>query len=121
MAHECGSLAAAGGPIDSAELEETIARQSEATYEIRNIGKARRFVVNGYLAGRKLHPVSVRVPWRKPARTQDDLDRATGIRLAQELEKWKGWPRGRGYSKASFELRWVAAPPPKRGRRKARR
>jgi hypothetical protein len=103
-------------PLDSAQLEQTIARQSEAAYERCSVAKARRFVVTGYVArGRKLHPVSVRVPWRGP-RTRDDSPEQLTC-LAQALEQWKYWPKGRGYAKVSFELRWVAAPPPaKRGR-----
>jgi hypothetical protein len=98
-------------PLDNTQLEQTIARQSEATYERCSVAKARRFVVTGYLVrGRKLHPVSVRVPWRGP-RTRDDSPEQLAC-LAQALEQWKYWPKGRGYAKVSFELRWVAAPPP---------
>jgi hypothetical protein len=105
--------------VESAQLEQTIARQSEATYERCSLAKARRFVVNGYLArGRKLHPVSVRVPWRGP-RTRDDSPEQLAC-VAHELEQWKHWPKGRGYAKVSFELRWVAAPPPP-SRSRARR
>jgi hypothetical protein len=106
--------------VDSAQLEDTIARQSESTYERCEIGKGRRFVVNGYVArGRKLHPVSVRVPWRGP-RTRDESPEQLTC-LAQALEKWKHWPKGRGFAKVSFELRWVAAPAPSRGRARRKR
>jgi hypothetical protein len=110
-------------PIDSAKLEETIARQTESAYESCEIGKQRRFVVNGYLGrNRKLRPVSVRLPWRGPARVQPDASEQLTC-LAQAIEKWRGWPRQRSYGKVSFELRWVAAPAPaKRGKRaRARR
>jgi hypothetical protein len=114
-------LRASAEPIDSAQLAETIARQSEKTYEHCSIAKARRFVVNGYLGrGRRLSPVSVRVPWRGP-RTRDDAPEQLTC-LAQELTQWKHWPKGRGYAKVSFELRWVAAPTaPSRGRARRKR
>ena len=99
-------------PIDSAELEDTISRQSQATYESCGIGKKRRFLVNGYLGSNgTLHPVSVRIHWRGPARADDD-SREQLTCLADALEQWTQWPKRRGISKVNFELRWVAAPPP---------
>jgi hypothetical protein len=107
-------------PLDSAALEETITRQSEATYERCKIGKGRRFEVNGYLGRGKLHPVSVRVPVRRPARAQDDSPEQLTC-LAEALEQWKRWPKARGYAKVSFELRWIEAPAPPRQRGRVRR
>jgi hypothetical protein len=109
-------------PIDSSALEETITRESEASYASCNLGKARRFVVNGYLAGGTLQPVTVRAPWRGPAREQND-DAEDVSCLAQALTQWSHWPKQPGYAKVGFELRWVAAPPPpkKRGRGKSRK
>lgn len=108
-------------PLESTALDDTIARQSEATYESCKIGKGRRFVVNGYLGRGKLHPVSVRTPWRGPAQKAEDPEDPAC--LAQALEQWKHWPKQRGYAKVSFELRWIEAPPPprKRGRAKLRK
>jgi hypothetical protein len=108
-------------PLDSTELEDTILRQSEATYESCQIGKGRRFLVYGYLGHGKLQPVTVRTPWRGPARASDDVeDRSC---LAQALAQWTHWPKERGYTKVGFELRWLAAPPPppKRKRAKSRK
>jgi hypothetical protein len=111
-------------PLDSAALEDTIARQSEATYESCQLGKGRRFVVNGYLGQGKLQPVTVRTPWRGPPRTtgareQDDAAEDLSC-LAQALEHWTHWPKQRGFAKVSFELRWIEAPPPPRKRAHAR-
>src|SRR5690606_276293 len=100
-------------PLEAEELEETIKRHAFATYEDCKIKRNRRFVVNGYLgAKRKLSPVSVRVPWRGPSRTQEATPEQIAC-LTQALEQWSGWPKKRGYSKVSFELRWMAAPPSK--------
>lgn len=97
-------------PLPSEQLEETIAHQAEATYESCEVGKGRRFQVTGYLTGgRKLHPVTVRVPWRANARVEDQTSEQLAC-LAESLEKWTRWPKARGRSKVSFELRWVAAP-----------
>jgi len=106
-------------PLDSAELEETIARQSEATYESCQVGKGRRFLVSGYLGHGKLQPVTVRAPWRGPSRSSDD-DAEQRSCLAEALTQWTHWPKERGYTKLGFELRWVAAPPPPRKRGRAK-
>jgi hypothetical protein len=110
-------------PLDSAELEPTIQRHAEATYESCEIPRNRRFVVNGYLGRtRKLSPVSVRVSSRKPKTVQNEEETSEQVTcLAQALGQWKGWPKARGFSKLSFELRWVAAPPPARKGRARRR
>jgi hypothetical protein len=98
-------------PLDSAALEDTIARQSEATYESCQIGKGRHFIVNGYLGQGQLQPVSVRAPWRGATRAQEDsLEQLTCLRDA--LSQWKHWPKAQGFAKVSFELRWIEAPPP---------
>jgi hypothetical protein len=110
-------------PIDSTELEPTIERHAADAYESCNVAKGRRFVVNGYLGrARKLSPVSVRPAQRKPTSSDEETSEQTTC-LAQALEQWKGWPKGRGYSKVGFELRWVAAPPPpaRRGKKLRRR
>jgi hypothetical protein len=100
-------------PIDSASLEDTIKRQSDATYERCNVGKGRRFAVSGYLGGRrKLYPLSVRSPWRGPARPGSDDSTEQLSCVAEALQSWKQWPKARGYAKVSFELRWAPAPPP---------
>jgi hypothetical protein len=113
-------LRQAAEPLDSAELEETITRQAEATYESCQIPAARRFVVNGYLAHGKLQPVSVRSPWRGPAEAPDDASEQLTC-LAQALGEWSHWPKQPAVSKLSFELRWVKAPPPARARTRAKR
>jgi hypothetical protein len=107
-------------PLDSTELEETIAREAEAAYESCEVPKARRFAVNGYLAHGKLHPVSVRAPWQGAARTQDDAPEQV-VCLAQALAQWSRWPKQDGQAKVSFELHWVKAPPPKKRGRAHRR
>jgi hypothetical protein len=107
-------------PLDSAELEETITREAEGAYETCQIPKASRFVVNGYLARGKLHPVSVRAPWRGPAQNRDDASEQITC-LAEALEQWRRWPKQSAQSKLSFELRWVKAPPPERARGRRRR
>lgn len=108
-------------PVDSAELEPTIERHAADTYESCSIAKGRRFLVIGYLGrARKLSPVSVRSVSRKPASDDSETSEQT-ICLAQALEQWKGWPKGRGYSKVNFELRWVAPPPPMRKGKKVRK
>lgn len=107
--------------IDSAELEETITREAEETYESCSVAKGRRFMVNGYLAGGKLQPVTVRAPWSgKPSASEDTAEQLTC--LSDALSKWTHWPKSSGYAKASFELHWVAKPPPppKRGRSRRR-
>jgi hypothetical protein len=107
--------------LDKAELESTIERNAADTYENCSIAKGRRFLVNGYLGrARKLSPVSVRTVPRKTASSDEDASEQP-LCLAQALEQWKGWPKSRGYSKVSFELRWVAAPPPPRKGKKLRR
>lgn len=115
-------LARAAEPIDTTELEQAIAHQAAASYDSCSIAKARRFLVNGYLWRGKLRPVSVRVPWRGPGRTQDDSAEQLAC-LAQALEHWTRWPKSKGYAKLGFELHWVAPPPPppKRGRARRRR
>ncbi|HEX6241924.1 MAG TPA: hypothetical protein VFZ61_13540 [Polyangiales bacterium] len=108
-------------PIDSAELEEAITHQAEATYESCGVGKGRRFLVNGYLnANGKLHPVSVRVPYTRGARAAEDTPEQLAC-LGDALTQWTRWPKAGGYSKASFELRWVAAPPPPRKQKRTHR
>jgi hypothetical protein len=107
-------------PLDAAELEETLERESEASYEACEIPKASRFVVNGYLARGKLHPVSVRAPWRGPTKSVDATPEQITC-LTEALEGWKGWPKSSGQAKLGFELRWVKAPPPERGRSRRRR
>jgi hypothetical protein len=108
-------------PLDSAELEETITREAEASYEACQVSRARRFAVNGYLARGKLHPVNVRAPWRGPTQAQQDTAEQVTC-LAQALAQWSRWPKEPGQAKVSFELRWVKAPPPppKRGRARHR-
>jgi hypothetical protein len=107
-------------PIDSAELEEAISYQAEAAYEQCGVHKARRFLVNGYLARGKLHPLTVRFPGTaRPGATEDPSEQLAC--LAESLSGWKRWPKGKGYAKASFELRWVAKPPPPRKRGRAKR
>jgi hypothetical protein len=112
-------LRQAAEPLDSAVLEETIARQSDATYERCEIAKGRHFVVNGYLRQGQLQPVSVRAPWRGPRHAQDDSGEQLTC-LSDALLQWTHWPKASGFAKVSFELRWVEAPPPprQRGRRK---
>lgn len=108
-------------PIDSAELESTIERHVAASYESCGIGKGRRFLIHGYI-GRKgtLSPLSARAVSRKTV--PDDQQTSEQMTcLADALTQWKGWPKGRGISKVSFELRWVPAPPPTRKSKKARR
>ncbi len=107
-------------PLDSAELEDTIAHQSEKTYEDCEVAKARRFAVTGYLTRGKLHPLSVRLPWRGPKRAEEASPEQLTC-LANALEHWKQWPKARGQAKVSFELRWVKAPPPTRRSSRARR
>jgi hypothetical protein len=109
-------------PLDSTTLEDTIARQSEASYESCQVGKGRRFLVSGYLGHGKLHPLTVRAAWRGPTHAADDAEERSC--LAQALEQWTSWPKERGFAKVGFELRWVAAPAPpkkKRGRAKPRK
>jgi hypothetical protein len=107
--------------IDSAELEPTIARHAEASYESCSIPKGRRFTVNGYLGRkRKLQPVSIRPVQRGPVKGEPDSPEQVTC-LVHALEQWKGWPKGKGYAKVAFELRWVAAPPPQRRGRATRR
>lgn len=113
-------LARPAEPIDPAELEDAITRQAEATYETCNIGRARRFVVTGYLShGGKLGPVSLRSPWRGPARTHDDAPEEIEC-LSQALSEWRHLPKPARITKASFELHWVAAPAEPRARNRAR-
>jgi hypothetical protein len=114
-------LSRAAEPLDSAELEPTIERHVAASYESCSIGKGRRFLINGYL-GRKrtLSPLSVRTVSRKAASEDDETSEQMAC-LAEALTQWKGWPKGRGFSKVSFELRWVPAPPPPRKAKKVRR
>jgi len=106
-------------PLDDTALEDTIARQSEATYESCQIGKGRRFLVYGYLGRGKLQPVTVRTPWHGPARVADDVeDRSC---LAEALEQWTHWPKERAHAKVGFELRWVAAPPPPKKQKRTKK
>jgi len=109
-------------PIDAAELEPTIERHAADTYESCGIAKGRRFLVNGYLGrARKLSPVSVRSVQRKATPADEEASEQM-LCLAQALEQWKGWPKGRGYSKVGFELHWVAEPPaPRKGKKLRRR
>ncbi len=113
-------LQAPAEPLDSAELEETIARHAEQSYESCAIERARQFQVNGYVAQGKLHTLSVRAPWRGPKHapqaTPEQLDC-----LSQELERWHGWPKAHGQAKVGFELHWVKAPPPAHARGRARK
>jgi hypothetical protein len=106
-------------PLDSTEIEETIERQVEASYETCGIDKGHRFIVNGYLARGKLHPVSVRAPWRGPAQRENDAESQSCLRDA--LEQWSHWPKAEGNAKVSFELHWVAAPKPARAHGRAKR
>lgn len=98
-------------PLDEAALEKVLEQHSDATYQSCKIAKRRRFIVHGYLGrGRKLHPLTVR------ARHPREASAEQLSCLTEALAHWTGWPRSRGYAKASFELRWIAAPPPRRGR-----
>jgi hypothetical protein len=106
-------------PLESEALEEAITRQSEAAYESCNVAKARRFSVNGYLAHGTFQPVSVRAPWRGPAAKEDAAQDPLSC-LTEALGQWTRWPQQNGFSKVSFELRWVKAPPPVHARRGAR-
>lgn len=110
-------------PIDSAELEDAITQQSEATYEACNIGHGRRFVVIGYVdrAGH-FGSLSVRSPWRGAERTQEDSTEEIACLLGS-LSEWKYLPKASHHAKAVFELHWVAAPdePPPRRRHKPER
>lgn len=110
----------AAEPVDSAALEETIEQEAEATYETCEIATARRFVVTGYLAQGKLHPVSVRAPWRSPTQREEASPEQLGC-LAQALEHWGHWPKEAGHAKVGFELHWAKAPPPRRARASRRR
>jgi hypothetical protein len=112
-------LQAPAEPIDGAELEETIARHAEQSYESCEIERARQFQINGYLAQGKLHALSVRAPWRGPAHAAQVTPEQLAC-LSQELESWNGWPRAHGAAKVGFELRWVKAPPPAHARGRAR-
>jgi len=125
-------LRKAAEPLDSTELVDTIARQAEDSYQSCEIGKGRRFLVTGYLGrARKLHPVTVRIPLlarapegalrsRANARAQDEASEPLTC-LANSLQEWKHWPKGSGYAKVSFELRWVAKPRPTLNRARLRR
>jgi hypothetical protein len=106
-------------PLDGAELEDTIERQSEAAYETCSVERGQRFIVNGYLAHGKLRPVSVRAPWRGAAKRDQDAESQSC--LQQALEQWSHWPKADGNAKVSFELRWVAAPKPTRAHGRAKR
>ena len=107
--------------LENAALEETFKHEAAASYESCQIAKGRRFEVTGYLAAkRKLQPVSVRVPWRAKARTPEVSPEQLSC-LSEALQHWTHWPKARGHSKLSFELRWVPAPPPKRHVRPARK
>lgn len=108
-------------PIDGAELAEALKMESAASYESCQIAKGRRFAVAGYLgSNRKLKAVSVRVPWRAKARGPMVSPEQLTC-LGEALKRWTHWPKARGPSKLSFELRWLPAPTPKRhvrGKRK---
>lgn len=111
-------LRAPAEPIDPTTLEETIERQSEASYEECTIAKGRQFLVNGYLgATGKLQAVSVRAPWLGAARAVDEAPEQLSC-LAEALGQWTHWPKANGNAKVSFELRWVAAPPVRHARAK---
>jgi hypothetical protein len=98
-------------PIDTAELEDTLERHAEATYESCDILKRKRFLVHGYLGRkRKLHPVTVRTAWRGADQAERE-DTEQLACLAQALTKWNDWPNVKKRVKVDFELRWVAAPP----------
>lgn len=109
-------LARGAEPIDPAEMEDAIARQSEATYETCHVEHARRFVVTAYINSQgRLTTLNLRSPWRGPARTQEDTPEELAC-LMQALGEWKHLPKQGRYAKTTFELRWMKAPEEPRGR-----
>jgi len=115
-------LGRAAEPIDSAELEDAIARQSAATYEACGVGQERRFAVTAYInRGGEITALSVRAPSRGADPATDDGAEEIAC-LTQSLTEWKELPRASHNTKTVFELRWVAAPvePPRRARGRGR-
>lgn len=107
-------------PIDSAELEDAITRQSAASYEACGIDHDRRFAVTAYInRGGVFGTLSLRSPWRGSERTRDDSAEEIEC-LTQSLTNWTYLPKPSHITKAAFELRWVVAPEEPRGRGRQR-